>query len=164
MYIGDGKSHHILNRLRMTCSAYITIPMHEGFSYQQVIERLRSLPLNSGTMAKPAIYGVFFNFTMCYQKVTWVCGIIYMALIMRYCNFFRIQWIIWYMTNYLIWLAGSSLSCWFLELSWIINQLLHFDSMIKQCGTSTLRCEQFHWQKCSRQMQIPNNRCSAYSM
>ena len=70
MYTGDGKSHHILNRLRMTCSAYITIPMHEGFSYQQVIERLRSLPLNLGTMAKPAIYGVFFNFTMCYQKVT----------------------------------------------------------------------------------------------
>ena len=77
LYIGDGKSHYILNRLCMTCSAYVTIPMHEGFSYQQVIERLRSLPLNSGTMAKPAIYGVFFNFTMCYQKVTWVCGIIY---------------------------------------------------------------------------------------
>jgi hypothetical protein len=62
---GDGKTHHILDILCKTCSAYVIIPIHEGFSYQQVIKRLRALPLNSETSR---VYGVFLNFTMCYQK------------------------------------------------------------------------------------------------
>ena len=70
MHTGDGKTHYILERLQKTCSAYVIIPIHEGFSYQRVIERLHTLPLTSDTnpMVK-MVHGVFFNFTMCYQKV-----------------------------------------------------------------------------------------------
>ena len=130
MYTGDGKTHYILDRLRKTCSRDVTIPIHEGFSYERVIKILRALPLTSYT--NNVVYGVFFNFTMCYQKVMLADNTLHYVLI--FCFYYR------NMTNYLTWLVGFSSNCWFLELFQIINQLQHFDYSIKQRGISTLRC------------------------
>ena len=90
MYAGDGKTHYILDRLQKTCSEYVTIPIHEGFSYERVIKILRALPLTSYT--NNAVYGVFFNFTMCYQKVMLADNTLRYVLI--FCFYYR------NMTNY----------------------------------------------------------------
>ena len=69
-HAGDGKSHYILNNLQYNCSSrgVVTIPINEGFSCQRVVDRLRSLPLDADK-SEIEVYGVFFNFTMCYPKV-----------------------------------------------------------------------------------------------
>ena len=65
---GDGKSHYIRNKLQM-CSFQVAIPVNESFSPLSVITRLRLLPLNT-EVSESEVYGIFFNFTMCYPKVS----------------------------------------------------------------------------------------------
>ena len=64
---GDGKSHYVLTKLQ-NCSSSIVIPVNEGFNLEKVLDTLCSLPLNVDR-DDDEVYGVFFNFTLCYPKV-----------------------------------------------------------------------------------------------
>ena len=71
---GDGKSHYIRNKLQM-CSFQVAIPVNESFSPLSVITRLRLLPLNTEA-SESEVYGIFFNFTICYPNVSSMCELV----------------------------------------------------------------------------------------
>ena len=70
LYVGNGKSYYILNKLNDTCSAYRIIPINEGFTRHQVIKSLCSLPVYPDAFnSETKVYGICFNFTMYLTEV-----------------------------------------------------------------------------------------------
>lgn len=65
---GDGKSHYIQSKLHK-CSFQVVIPVNESFSFLSMLKGLRLPPLNTEA-PESEVYGIFFNFTMCYPKVS----------------------------------------------------------------------------------------------